>query len=88
MTPVAGEYVKAVQRTLGQAKASMTLDTYADLFDEDLDEVAAPGERSDPNSADARLGLSASNALNCENLVQLRGFEPLAFPAEIGCELR
>jgi len=25
---------------LGHAKASMTLDTYADLFDEDLDEVA------------------------------------------------
>jgi integrase len=32
--------VKAVQRTLGHAKASMTLDVYADLFDEDLDEVA------------------------------------------------
>jgi hypothetical protein len=25
---------------LGHAKASMTLDTYADLFDDDLDEVA------------------------------------------------
>ena len=25
---------------LGHAKASMTLDVYADLFDEDLDEVA------------------------------------------------
>ncbi|MGB3482470.1 MAG: site-specific integrase [Mycobacterium sp.] len=32
--------VKAVQRMLGHAKASMTLDTYADLFDDDLDEVA------------------------------------------------
>jgi integrase len=32
--------VKAVQRMLGHARASMTLDTYADLFDEDLDEVA------------------------------------------------
>jgi integrase len=32
--------VKAVQRMLGHAKASMTLDIYADLFDEDLDEVA------------------------------------------------
>jgi integrase len=29
-----------VQRMLGHAKASMTLDIYADLFDEDLDEVA------------------------------------------------
>jgi hypothetical protein len=26
---------------LGHAKASMTLDVYADLFDEDLDDVAA-----------------------------------------------
>ena len=26
---------------LGHAKASMTLDVYADLFDEDLDSVAA-----------------------------------------------
>jgi integrase len=32
--------VKAVQRMLGHAKASMTLDVYADLFDEDLDGVA------------------------------------------------
>ena len=36
----AGANVKAVQRMLGQAKASMTLDVYADLFDEDLDGVA------------------------------------------------
>jgi hypothetical protein len=33
--------VKAVQRMLGHAKASMTLDVYADLFDEDLEGVAA-----------------------------------------------
>lgn len=31
---------KSEQRMLGHAKASMTLDTYADLFDTDLDEVA------------------------------------------------
>ncbi len=37
----AGANVKAVQRMLGHAKASMTLDTYADLFDDDLDDVAA-----------------------------------------------
>jgi integrase len=36
----AGANVKAVQRMLGQASASMTLDTYADLFDDDLDGVA------------------------------------------------
>lgn len=35
-----GANVKAVQRMLGHASASMTLDTYADLFDDDLDGVA------------------------------------------------
>lgn len=36
----AGANVKAVQRMLGHASASMTLDQYADLFDTDLDAVA------------------------------------------------
>jgi integrase len=36
----AGANVKAVQRMLGHAKASMTLDVYADLFDDDLEAVA------------------------------------------------
>lgn len=36
----AGANVKAVQRMLGHAKASMTLDVYADLFEDDLDAVA------------------------------------------------
>lgn len=36
----AGANVKAVQRILGHARASMTLDVYADLFDADLDDVA------------------------------------------------
>lgn len=36
-----GANVKAVQRMLGHASAAMTLDTYADLFDDDLDAVAA-----------------------------------------------
>lgn len=36
----AGANVKAVQRMLGHASAAMTLDTYADLFDDDLDTVA------------------------------------------------
>ena len=35
-----GANVKAVQRMLGHASAAMTLDLYADLFDDDLDEVA------------------------------------------------
>lgn len=37
----AGAHVKAVQRMLGRASAAMTLDVYADLFDDDLDAVAA-----------------------------------------------
>ncbi|MDT0181461.1 site-specific integrase [Microbacterium sp. ARD31] len=36
----AGANVKAVQRMLGHASAAMTLDTYPDLFDDDLDGVA------------------------------------------------
>ena len=35
-----GANVKAIQRMLGHAIAAMTLNTYADLFDSDLDEVA------------------------------------------------
>lgn len=37
----AGANVKAVQRMLGHASAAMTLDVYADLFDDDLEAVAA-----------------------------------------------
>lgn len=36
----AGAHVKAVQRMLGHSSAAMTLDVYADLFDDDLDAVA------------------------------------------------
>lgn len=35
----AGVNVKALQRMLGHASAAMTLDTYADLFDDDLDAI-------------------------------------------------
>ena len=52
----AGANVKAVQRMLRHAKASMTLDTYADLFDDDLDAVADRLDevtaRASANSAD------------------------------------
>ncbi len=36
----AGANVKAVQRMLGHESAALTLDIYADLFDDDLDTVA------------------------------------------------
>ena len=36
-----GTNVKAVQKMLGHASAAMTLDVYADLFDDDLEKVAS-----------------------------------------------
>ena len=39
LTVSAGTNIKALQRMLGHASASMTSDTYADLFDEDLNSV-------------------------------------------------
>jgi integrase len=49
----AGSKVKAVQRMLGHVKASMTLDVYADLFDEDPDSVAARLDAAIEATADA-----------------------------------
>lgn len=46
----AGANVKAVQRMLGHASAAMTLDTYADLFDDDLEAVAYALGRSRDDS--------------------------------------
>jgi integrase len=40
LSVAAGANVKAVQRMLGHASAAMTLDIYADLFEDDLDGVA------------------------------------------------
>lgn len=48
-----GANVKAVQRMLGHKSAAMTLDTYADLFDSDLDDVAI---RLDARAAAADVG--------------------------------
>lgn len=42
----AGANVKAVQKMLGHKSAAMTLDVYADLFDDDLDAVAERLEQS------------------------------------------
>jgi integrase len=42
----AGANVKAVQRMMGHKSAAMTLDVYADLFDDDLDLVADRLEQS------------------------------------------
>jgi integrase len=49
----AGANVKAVQRMLGHASAAMTLDTYADLFEDDLDDVS---DRLDAARAESVVG--------------------------------
>ena len=45
--------IRAIQRMVGHAKASMTLDVYADLFDEDLDGVADRFDEAIRSTADA-----------------------------------
>lgn len=58
----AGANVKAVQRMLGHASATLTLDRYADLFDDDLDAV---GDRLDAvarNAASAQTEFSRNLA--------------------------
>lgn len=57
----AGASVKAVQRMLGHASAAMTLDVYAGLFDEELDEVAD------------RMGAAADAARTAEHLSTEQG---------------
>ena len=54
-----GANVKAVQRMLGHASAAMTLDVYADLFDDDLDAVA---KRLDNAAAISVVGKMWANA--------------------------
>ncbi|MCU1638466.1 MAG: putative integrase [Microbacteriaceae bacterium] len=49
----AGANPKAVQRMHGHASAAMTLDTYADLFEDDLDVVS---QRLDVVRAKAAVG--------------------------------
>jgi integrase len=41
----AGANVKALQKAMGHAKASGTLDTYSDFFEEDLRDVGVQLER-------------------------------------------
>lgn len=50
-----GANVKAVQRMLGHKSAAMTLDVYADLFDDDLEAVAEALDRARTNAGVVRL---------------------------------
>jgi integrase len=81
--------VKAVQRMLGHASAAMTLDTYADLFDDDLDAVAGALDQAKSDSNVAKMlpnttlrGMTISqNPCSCrdprqQNRAETVGFEP------------
>jgi integrase len=57
----AGANVKAVQRMLGHASAAMTLDTYADLFDDDLDAVSDALDAATAKSDVGNLWAKAQN---------------------------
>jgi hypothetical protein len=90
----AGANVKAVQRMLGYAKASMTLDVYANLFDEGLDGVA---DRLDTaiRSAAARLRPEGSSTwltrkydMTCGNSVELRGAKGIRTPVDSSENMR
>jgi integrase len=52
----AGVNVLALQRMLGHTSAKVTLDTYADLFDDDLDAVASPCTADTGRSPAASVG--------------------------------
>lgn len=68
----AGANVKAVQRMLGHASAALTLDRYADLFDDDLDAVA---DRLDTVARGARGQLADYLRTAGPNLYSMNGEE-------------
>lgn len=70
----AGANVKAVQRILGHASAAVTLDVYADLFDEDLDTVGASLDRVAMQTSIAEV--VADQRSPWENLPVLPGSQP------------
>jgi integrase len=57
----AGANVKVVQRMLGHASAAMTLDSYAGLFDDDLDTVALALDRARADASASPRPLSTSS---------------------------
>lgn len=58
----AGANVKAVQKMLGHASAAMTLDVYADLFDDDLDAVGDASPRQALRKLWAKCGHRAKSS--------------------------
>lgn len=75
----AGANVKAVQRMLGHASAALTLDTYADLFDDDLNAVA---DRLDDVRRTA-YEISVANPLPQAAVVDLASRDEVVGPKQI-----
>jgi integrase len=59
---------KAVQKMLGHASAGMTLDVYADPFDDDLDAVAARLDHAVMNSDVAKMWPDGGSAVKEKQL--------------------
>jgi Phage integrase family len=80
----AGANVKAVQTMLGHKSAAMTLDTYSDLFPDDLDAVAARLDEAVRAEGVGIVGRRCSGGwlatlhkpLTSGNVVELQGIEP------------
>tara|TARA_R110002020_G_scaffold18619_2_gene64757 strand:- start:5225 stop:5407 length:183 start_codon:yes stop_codon:yes gene_type:complete len=51
--------VKVIQRMLGHASAAMTLDVYADLFEDDLDAVSQALDRARSNEVVGKMWAEA-----------------------------
>ena len=95
----AGANVKAVQRMLGHASAAMTLDVYAGLFADDLDEVArvldaaytASEARLRPNPAPGAVTASLKEDRQDADLqfhpVPPAGLEPATYGLEGRCSI-
>ena len=66
-----GANPKAVQRMLGHASAAMTLDTYADLFEDDLDAVS---DRMDQVRTKAFVGFRLIAHTKRPAIVEIAGF--------------
>lgn len=59
-----GANVKAIQRRLGHTSAAMTLDAYADLFDDDLDSVGG-GESMNELLLQSALKIGFAGCVMC-----------------------
>ena len=57
-----GASVKSIQRMLGHASAAMTLDVYADLFDDDLDAVGVALDHAATSSSVGFLWVKPTKA--------------------------